>query len=109
MSRKKQLEAYEAETQYSFDMVKKDVLFLFNVIESQKKATDERFSTLERGLKSVIREIRRTHKRGRITGDIYPTLAGKVKALAEHAGIEFGVEPRVVKPTKVVAQKKAKK
>jgi len=106
MSTKKDLQALDMETQYGFDNVKKDIIFLFNIVEAEKRASAERFNNFERALKRTIRELTRTHRKSAITGQLYPTIYGKVKALAEQAGIEFAVEPRVVTPTKVVAQKK---
>lgn len=107
MSTKKKLEALDVETGYAFINVKKDIIFLFNLIEEEKRTQKAKFAGLERTIKQVLRELTKNHRKGNLSGNTYPTLAGKVKAIAEQLGIEFAVEQRKVTPTKVVAQKKA--
>lgn len=103
MSTKKKLQELDIETGYAFNNVKQDITFLLKLAVSERK----RVIVLENSVKRLIREITKSHRHG-VLGT-YPTLAGKVKAIAENLGIEFGVEPRKVSPTKVVAVKKAKK
>jgi len=113
MTSKKQLkntiQALDQEVSYSFENVKKDVVTLFEAIQTNEENNGRRFALVEKGLKRVLRELTRNHKHGERTGALYPTLAGKVKALAEHAGIEFGVKEREITPTKVTVTKKAAK
>ena len=101
MSTKKKLQELDFETAHAFGNVKQDIVFLLKLAEAERR----RVTVLEDSVKRIVREITKSHRHG-VTGT-YPTLAGKVKAIAENLGIEFGVEPRKVSPTKVVAVKKA--
>lgn len=110
MSRKKQFEAemLEAEIDGAFANVRKDVQFLLELIKVEKRKTDERFGTLEREVRGIGRQLRKNHVHLLDRGVIVPTIRGKVDAIAKHLGLEFGVEPRVVTPTKVTASKAKK-
>lgn len=105
MSTKKKLQELDSETAHAFANVKRDVVFLVKLAEAERL----RVTALENTVKRIAQELTKNHRHGALSGNTYPTLAGKVKAIADNLGIEFGVEPRKVSPTKVVAVKKATK
>lgn len=94
MSLRKQVKEIRSGLIESFDRVRGDILFVFDT-----------FKDLPARVAALEREVKGTHKHG-VSGKQYPTLAGKVKAIQNHLGLEFQVEKRQVIPTKVVANKK---
>lgn len=86
----------------AFGLVSDDVNSLgknANETNASMKRMDGRISRLENDKKKLI-------VKGEITGNRYLTTSGKLKALAEHLGVDFGIRLEEIIPSKPIVVKK---